>query len=96
MALDDGAIGPAELELDRMATCAMPCEEKAVLFRKVPQDAPVEATITAFRSRRKACIDVGGKRVSPPLRMSRRRSDLGARALGAAPDRSQGRIRGTY
>lgn len=66
MPLDYGIFGAAKLELDRRATRAMPWEEKAALFMQVLQEAPVEATIKAFRSRLQACIDAGGKHFKPP------------------------------
>jgi hypothetical protein len=66
MPLDYGIFGAAKLELDRRATRAMPWEEKAALFKKILQEAPLEATIKAFRSRLMACIDAGGKHFKPP------------------------------
>jgi hypothetical protein len=87
MTLMEGAFGIAKLELHRMATSAMSWEEEAMLFRKVPQEAPLEATIKAIQSRLTVRIGVGGWRCTPPRRMAQGRSDLGARAVGAAPDR---------
>ena len=68
MPLYYGTHGPAKLELDRMATRTMPCEEKAVLPRKVLQAGLVEATIKAFGSSLKACVDAWGKRCKLPSR----------------------------
>jgi hypothetical protein len=34
--------------------------------QEVPQEATVEATIKAFQSRLKACVDAGDKHFKPP------------------------------
>jgi len=69
MPLDYGIFGTAKQELDRRALSNMPWVEKAQLYKDILLEGPMAATIKAYQSRLKACINVGGKHV----RMSRKK-----------------------
>jgi hypothetical protein len=69
MPLEYVTFGTAKQELDGRTPSVMPWVEKAQMYKDILLEGPMAATIKAYQSRLKACINVGGKHV----RMSRKK-----------------------